>query len=98
MYNETCKTSIRAAFDLLVSLKTQPDTHADIDTIFNTCANSSIKTNGAGYIDKLIDLYFNGFAYMAMTNYPYAANFLQPMPAWPCKEACQRVYNIYTST
>jgi lysosomal Pro-X carboxypeptidase len=25
----------------------------------------------------------NGYQYMAMTDYPYPANFLEPMPAWP---------------
>jgi hypothetical protein len=76
MYNHTCNTTLRSAFDLLASLKGKPETHQDLDTIFNTCTNSSIKTNGDAFIDKLIDLYFNGFAYMAMTNYPYPANFL----------------------
>jgi hypothetical protein len=29
---------------------------------------------------------------MAMTNYPFEANFLQVMPAWPCTVACSEVY------
>jgi hypothetical protein len=30
----------------------------------------------------------NGFSYMAMTNYPYATSFLNPMPAWPVNVSC----------
>jgi len=25
----------------------------------------------------------NGYAYMAMTNYPYPSSFLEPMPGYP---------------
>jgi hypothetical protein len=25
---------------------------------------------------------------MAMVNYPYSTNFVNPLPAWPLKEAC----------
>lgn len=39
--------------------------------------------------DNLTNLYYhlmNGYAYMAMTNYPYPTSFLEPMPAWPVTE------------
>jgi lysosomal Pro-X carboxypeptidase len=32
--------------------------------------------------------------YMAMTNYPYEADFLEPMPAWPVQEACKEFEDI----
>lgn len=46
----------------------------------------------------LYNLLENGFAYMAMTNYPSEANFLQHMPAWPCTVACDRVQQIDPKT
>ena len=38
----------------------------------------------------------NGYQYMAMTNYPYPANFLEPMPAWPINEAVKAWVDIPT--
>jgi len=35
----------------------------------------------------------NGYAYMAMTNYPYYSKFLEPMPAWPVNESCHFIMN-----
>lgn len=31
----------------------------------------------------------NGFLYMAMTDYPYPASFLEPMPAFPINVSCK---------
>ena len=41
--------------------------------------------------------YSNGYLYMSMTDYPYPANFLEPMPAWPVKEAVKPFANIPTA-
>jgi len=42
-------------------------------------------------------LLVNGISYMAMTNYPYASNFLNPMPAFPVNESCKS-FNGHKST
>ena len=57
--------------------------YADISSVLKTCDPVSSQTN-------LTNLYYhlmNGYAYMAMTNYPYASSFLEPMPAWPVNAA-----------
>jgi hypothetical protein len=36
----------------------------------------------------------NGFLYMAMTDYPYPASFLEPMPAWPVNASCNAFADV----
>lgn len=45
-------------------------------------------------VDDLISHYENGFAYMAMTDYPMPNSFLSPMPAWPVNASCEAFKDI----
>jgi len=47
--------------------------------------------HSASDVMNLVNWLENGFGYMAMTDYPYPANFLEPMPAWPIKVSCSRM-------
>lgn len=40
----------------------------------------------------------NGYLYMAMTDYPYPAFFLEPMPGYPIKEAVVPFKSIETKS
>ena len=61
--------------------------------IFNTCTPISNSSD----ISHLYSHYSNGYQYMAMTDYPYPASFLEPMPAWPIKEAVKPFEDIPTA-
>lgn len=42
-------------------------------------------------VDLLVQWLEDSWGEMAMVNYPYAADFLGPMPAFPIAEACKRL-------
>lgn len=66
------------------------DKWAEMSQIFNTCTPISNSTD----VTHLYSHYSNGYQYMAMTDYPYPAFFLEPMPAWPIVEAVKPFASI----
>jgi hypothetical protein len=77
---------------MLYDMKGRSDTWPQLDQIFNTCT----AIQSAGDIEYLYQHLSNGYLYMAMTDYPYPANFLEPMPAWPVKESTKPFLDIPT--
>lgn len=92
--NKTCSSGILEAFNVLMDLKTRPDDWPAVSELFNTC-------NPIDSADKLQNMYehfMNGYLYMAMTDYPYASAFLNPMPAWPVNVSCEAFRDIAPQT
>jgi hypothetical protein len=81
---------IRESFESMMEMKTRTDTWEELDAIFNTC--SAIQTEQD--VEYLYEHLSNGYLYMAMTDYPYPANFLEPMPAWPVAESVKPFEHI----
>ena len=64
---------------------------------FNLCQ----RPKDSEEIQNLIDILSESTGSLAMLNYPYATNFLGPLPAWPVKAACKRVIDnikVYNQT
>lgn len=83
---------IRESFEDLVSMADRPDTWEKVSEVFNTCSPVSSS-------DDIMNLYMhlsNGYQYMAMTDYPYPAAFLEPMPAFPVRHAVKPFIPIPT--
>ena len=79
---------IKETFGLMMN--STSDQWTEMSTIFNTCTPISNSSD----VLHLYQHYSNGYQYMAMTDYPYPASFLEPMPAWPIKEAVKPFANI----
>lgn len=77
-----------------MSTQDRPSSWAKSSEIFNTCDPIA----SAFDINNLYLHLSNGYQYMAMTDYPYPASFLEPMPAWPIKEAVKPFENIPTAS
>ncbi|KAH3757099.1 lysosomal Pro-X carboxypeptidase [Pelomyxa schiedti] len=82
-----CPVDIRTSFDLVMDLGNTPEGRANLSTTFNTC--DPLQTSSD--VETLYSWMSNGFISMAMVDYPYDANFLMPLPAWPVSVSCQEL-------
>jgi lysosomal Pro-X carboxypeptidase len=62
-----------------------------IGEIIELCDNSTL--GGPDDVQGLIDMLADSIGTMTMVNYPYATNFVNPLPAWPMTEACNAAKN-----
>lgn len=86
-----CPTLIKQAWKTIVDIRdNRPDDYAELSTLFNTCKPLATKDD----MNNLYNHFVNGYSYMAMTDYPYETDFLQPMPANPVNEACKAFKDI----
>jgi len=94
-YNDSrCSNGIQGAFQYMSDQKNNATFQKMVQTEFGTCANITSGDN----ITALYQLISNGFAYMAMTDYPMEASFLEPMPAYPINVSCKAFENTTAST
>ncbi|KAG8546866.1 hypothetical protein GDO81_029661 [Engystomops pustulosus] len=56
---------------------------------FRLCAPLKSQDDAAGFKNWLSETWVN----LAMVDYPYPADFLMPLPAWPIKEVCKYLRN-----
>lgn len=88
--SESCSSNIRTAHTSLFALTQDATNFEKLKETFITC--DDITTSAQAY--KIIEWADNALGYMAMTDYPYETNFLQPMPAWPVKVSCSKIQDV----
>jgi len=69
----------------MYQIKDTPLLWEEFSTLMKLCDAIAVGSD----IDSLYAHISNAYAYMAMTDYPTAANFLNPMPAWPVNASCE---------
>lgn len=50
---------------------------------------------GAAEMQSLIDTLESSLGTMAMVDYPYPTNFVEPLPAWPVTYSCTQAKDAY---
>jgi dipeptidyl-peptidase-2 len=84
--NPACPDVIRSGFTEVISLANQGEEGmAVLSKVFKTC--HPLKESQAHH---LILWAVNAFPTLGMCDYPYPADFLAPLPAWPVKYACEQ--------
>ena len=83
--NKTCSDGIREAFAVFDAFQTKDD---EAWTYFHDILKLCKPLAETNDLNNLYQHFKAGLEYMVMTDYPYASDFLQPMPAWPVNASC----------
>jgi len=84
--SDGCAQGISRAFHEMVSLAEQGEQGMQtLSEKFLLCEPLKSKAE----LPLLLEYAYNAISYMSMVDYPYPNSFLQPLPAWPVKVACQ---------
>jgi lysosomal Pro-X carboxypeptidase len=81
---QACYDTYSRGFFDLNNLKYDFTKYAKIQEIFNLCKAPEAPED----VQNLIDTVSDSIGTMAMVNYPYETNFVNPLPEWPQKVAC----------
>lgn len=92
--NSECVGNIKRSWNVLKSLASTNEGRASLNNKFNFCTNLTKTEDIDTFIEYLSDVYGN----LAMVNYPYASEFLAPLPAYPVREFCWRLGKKFNDT
>lgn len=80
-----CAESIRGSWKAIDNVTSTAEGLQWLSSEFSLCAPLKNKVEAAAFKSWLQETWVN----LAMVDYPYEANFLQPLPRWPIKVVCQ---------
>jgi len=81
---EKCVKNIQRSWDVIKQFDSIDNGMEKLSYIFKTC--EELETS-----NQLIDWITETFSELAMVNYPYPAQFLADLPAWPLNRTCDEV-------
>jgi hypothetical protein len=67
--------------------------YSDLNSIFEVDSNYQLQTPDD--VNSLRYYFKDAFGLIAMLNYPYGANFMANLGAWPMKTACQNFTRVF---
>lgn len=84
-----CSESIHMSWNAINRLRNTSTGLNWLSATFHLCSPLKDSNDVEHLKDWLSETWIN----LAMANYPYESNFLQPLPAWPVKEVCKNLKN-----
>ncbi|XP_073937888.1 lysosomal Pro-X carboxypeptidase isoform X2 [Castor canadensis] len=86
--NSNCSESIRRSWAAIDRLASTSSGLRGLSQMLRLCSPLTSED-----IERLKDWITETWVNLAMVDYPYESNFLQPLPAWPIKVVCQFLNN-----
>ena len=87
--DDRCGSWLKQSFAKMNELKTGTTAWGEFNDVYMPCDNIT----SADGMEKAWKSLQSGLEYMAMINYPYKTDFLEPVPANPISFACDMAYN-----
>ncbi|KAJ5076133.1 lysosomal pro-x carboxypeptidase [Anaeramoeba ignava] len=84
-YTSECANTIRESWELLRAKAKEPNGLQILTEEFKLCTPLTD-------VNDLINWFVNGWTYLAMVDYPYPANFLEPLPGNPIDYLCELMH------
>ncbi|CAG7717024.1 unnamed protein product [Allacma fusca] len=84
-----CGKSIRVSWKHLNTLGQSDGGRQWLTTNWKLCQS----LNNQSDLQMLKDWLYNVYGNLAMVDYPYAASFLEPLPAYPIKAVCEKLFD-----
>ena len=81
-YSPSCADAVRNSWKVLRQRASTAEGRAWLSRRFSLCPGEELSAQS---VDRLVTWISAAYEYMAMTDYPNAATFLQPMPAYPIR-------------
>lgn len=82
--SDSCFHTIKKSWDELTAVATKSDGLFELTKTFRLCSTLQ-------KLSDLSDWLESAYSYLAMVNYPYPADFLNPLPGNPVKEVCRNI-------
>lgn len=90
--DHTCSENIKKSWDLFKQLSSTDDGKKKLNGAFLFCDPIKGEDDLNKFLDYLEDVYVN----LAMANYPYANDFLSPLPPYPVRQFCSYLQALET--